>query len=54
MIHMSKFNKHQYKIMIEAIERVQSNYYVGDKMYNEYEEILTELRTKTMTAMDWE
>ena len=51
---MSKFNKHQYKIMIEAIERVQSNYYVGDKMYNEYEEILTELRTKTMTAMDWE
>ena len=54
MIHMNKFNKHQYKIMIEAIERVQSNYYVGDKMYNEYEEILTELRTKTMTAMDWE
>ena len=51
---MSKFNTYQYKIMIEAIEKVQSNYYVGDKMYNEYEEILTELRTKTMTAMDWE
>ena len=37
---MSKFNTHQYKIMIEAIEG-SIKLYVGDKMYNEHEEILT-------------
>ena len=46
---------YQYEMIIHAIEQRQSSYVVGDKMYNEYDEILNETaQIKSMTAMDWE
>lgn len=51
---MIKFTKHQYELIIESLEIRQSHFIVGDKLYQEHEEVLKELRKKIMTAMDWE
>ena len=51
---MENFTKYQYEMIIHAVEHRQSSYVVGDRMYNDYEEILNELRSKIMTALDWE
>jgi len=51
---MDNFTKYQYEMIIHAIEHRQASYVVGDKVYNDYDEILNELRNKIMTAIDWE
>ena len=51
---MENLTKHQYEMIIHAIEYRQSSHVVGDRMYNHYKIILNELRKKIMTALDWE
>jgi len=51
---MKELTKHQIDIVIAALKLKQYNYLPGDRMYKEYEDILKILRTKNMTASDWE
>jgi hypothetical protein len=50
---MPDFSKKDYAVIIEALEYKQGHYVPGDKMYNEYGEIIVEMKRRSESAVAW-
>jgi len=50
---MPDFSKKDYALIIGALERRQGNYIPGDKMYNEYGDLIEELKRRSQSAVAW-
>ena len=50
---MPDFSKKDYALIIGALERRQGNYITGDKMYNEYGDLIEELKRRSQSAVSW-
>ena len=50
---MIDFSKKDYAVIIEALEYKQGHYIPGDRMYNEYQEIIEEFKKKSQSAVAW-
>ena len=51
---MNQFTDYQYALILDALEKRKIAFMVGDKMFNDYQEIINVIQTKKMTASDWE
>lgn len=50
---MPDFSKKDYAVIIEALEYKQGHYIPGDRMYNEYGDIIEELKRRRQSAVAW-
>ena len=50
---MPDFSQKDYAVIINALEYKQGHYIPGDKMYNEYKEIIAELKRRSQSAVAW-
>ena len=50
---MPDFSKKDYSVIIDALEYKQGHYIPGDRMYNEYGEIIEELKRRSKSAIAW-
>ena len=50
---MPDFSKKDYAVIIDALEYKQGHYIPGDRMYNEYAEIIEELKRRSQSAIAW-
>ena len=50
---MLGFTKQDYSLIIVALEEKQRRYIVGDRMYEEYGSLITELKRKKVSAIAW-
>ena len=50
---MPDFSKKDYALIIGALERRQGNYIPGDRMYNEYGDLIEELKRRSQSAVAW-
>ena len=50
---MPDFSKKDYAVIIEALEYKQRHYIPGDRMYNEYGDIIQELKRRSQSAVAW-
>lgn len=50
---MPDFSKKDYAVIIDALEHKQGHYIPGDKMYNEYGEIIEEMKKRSQSAVAW-
>lgn len=51
--YMLGFTKQDYSLIIVALEEKQRRYIVGDRMYEEYGSLITELKRKKVSAIAW-
>jgi len=50
---MPDFSKKDYEVIIDALEYKQGHYIPGDRMYNEYGDIIKELKRRSQSAVAW-
>tara|TARA_B100000035_G_scaffold286836_1_gene271430 strand:- start:669 stop:824 length:156 start_codon:yes stop_codon:yes gene_type:complete len=51
---MRDFTAYQYTLILEALEKKRNAFIPGDKLYNDYNEIISYIEVKSMSASDWE
>lgn len=47
------FTKQDYVLIIDALEQRQHCFVAGDRMYNEYASLATEMRRRMQSAVPW-
>ena len=47
------FTKKDYELIVSALEQKQVNYVVGDRMYNEYGDLIKEMNRRSQSAVPW-
>ena len=50
---MPDFSQKDYAVIIDALEYKQGHYIPGDRMYNEYGDIINELKRRSQSAVAW-
>jgi len=48
---MPDFSQKDYAVIIDALEYKQGHYIPGDRMYNEYGDIINELKRRSQSAV---
>ena len=51
---MKRLSDYQYALLLAALERKMRSYTVGDRMYEDYSELIKVIQSSSMTAQDWE
>ena len=50
---MPDFSKQDYKLIIDALQKRQTNYIAGDRMYKEYGKLIVEMNRRHESAIPW-
>ena len=50
---MPDFSKQDYKLIIDALQKRQTNYIAGDRMYKEYGKLIVEMNRRHESAVPW-